>query len=356
MPSRARLTIDLAAVSDNWRSLRDRAAHGRCAGVVKADGYGLGADRVGKALKEAGCRQFFVAQTDEAVALRRALPEAEIFVLGGLLAEDLPEFQEFSLTPVLNDPGQVLLWLAAGNGRPAALHVDTGMNRLGLRMREMLDLLEDPAIRQGPWRLLLSHLACADEPDHPLNDRQRADFSLLRARLPQVPASLANSSGIFLGEGWHGDLLRPGIALYGGNPTPGRPNPMKPTVRVQVPVLQVRQADAGETVGYAAAHVTTRPTRIATVSYGYADGYIRAASGKGAGWLDGHKLPVLGRISMDLMTLDATDVPEGLLHPGTLIDLIGPDRSLDEAAADAGTIPYELLTNLGRRAERIYRV
>ncbi|MFD2262760.1 alanine racemase [Lacibacterium aquatile] len=354
MPAPARLTIDLGAVVSNWQFLKSQATHGQCAGVVKADGYGLGADKVGPALYAAGCRQFFVAHLPEGIALRTALPQAEIFVLNGLLPGEVGPYRASRLIPVLNDPGQVALWMKEAQGAAAAIHVDTGMNRLGLRVDEARTLFTEPSVQAYPWRLLMSHFACADEPGHPLNQIQRDAFFDIAKLLPDVPTSLANSSGIFLGTDYHGDLLRPGVALYGVNPVPGKPNPLKSTVTLETSILQVRRVDPGMSVGYGAAHKADRPTRVATVAYGYADGYIRSGSGKGAAYLSGHALPILGRVSMDLLTLDATDLPEALVHPGAMVELFGPSRSVDDVANDAGTIGYEILTDLGRRADRVY--
>jgi len=354
LPAPARLTVDLAAIVANWQFLKSKAAHGRCAGVVKADAYGLGADKVGPALYAAGCRQFFVAHLPEGIALRASLPDAEIFVLNGLLPGEIGPYRASRLIPVLNDVGQVRTWMEKAEGAAAAIHVDTGMNRLGLRVDEAKTIFAEPEVQAYPWRLLMSHLACADEPGHPLNESQREAFFALSKLLPDVPTSLANSSGIFLGPDYHGDLLRPGVALYGVNPVPGLPNPLQPVVKLETAILQVRRVDPGMSVGYGAAHQATRPTRVATVAYGYADGYLRSGSGKGAAYLAGHVLPLLGRVSMDLITLDATDLPETLVHPGALVELFGPSRSVDDVAGDAGTIGYEILTDLGRRADRIY--
>lgn len=354
MPAPARLTVDLAAIVANWQFLKSKAANGQCAGVVKADAYGLGADKVGPALYAAGCRQFFVAHLPEGIALRAALPQAEIFVLNGLLPDEIGPYRASRLIPVLNDIGQIRRWMEKADGAAAAIHVDTGMNRLGLRVDEAKVLFDDLAVKTYPWRLLLSHFACADEPGHPLNESQRQAFFEIATLLPDVPTSLANSSGIFLGPDHHGDLLRPGAALYGVNPLPGLPNPLSQVVKLETAILQVRRVDPGMSVGYGAAHKAERPTRIATVAYGYADGYLRSGSGKGAAFLSGHSLPLLGRVSMDLITLDATDLPDALVHPGAMVELIGPSRSVDAVASDAGTIGYEILTDLGRRADRIY--
>ncbi|GAA0600511.1 alanine racemase [Caenispirillum bisanense] len=359
------LTIDLDALAANWRQLADRLAPGgcECAGVVKADGYGLGAAPVGRTLHAAGCRTFFVAQAEEGVELRAALgPQrpATVFVLAGLLPGTADRLAARGLAPVLSTPEQVAAWrdLPAGQraamGRPA-LHLDTGMRRLGLTVAEAEALLADAAaLADLDPALVLTHLACADEPAHPLNAEQHALFGRLRARLPGVRASYANSSGIFLEGAPLFDQARPGIALYGGNPTPGRPNPMRPVVRLQAKVLQVRRIDAVESVGYGATHRMAAGSRVATVGVGYADGWPRALGNRGCGVLAGRRVPIVGRVSMDLTLFDVSRSPASEARPGAMIDLIGPDLPIDEVAASAGTISYEVLTRLGRRYGRVY--
>ncbi|MDO9710284.1 alanine racemase [Paracraurococcus lichenis] len=354
------LTVDLGAIAANWRLLRDRAAPGLVAGVVKADGYGLGAGPVGRALLEAGCRHFFVAHLAEGIALRAAIgPGPMIAVLNGFA----PGGDEgVGLLPVLNGPGDVAAWSAAaraaGRRLPALLHLDTGMARLGLAETEVAALAEDPGRLAGiDLRWVMTHLACADEPASPLNAAQAARFAALRARLPAAPASFANSSGLFLGPAFASDLARPGCALYGINPTPGQPNPMRQAVRLEAPVLQVREVPAGTPVGYGATWTAPRTSRIATVAAGYADGYLRSLSGRATGILAGHPVPLVGRVSMDLITFDVTDLPAGApaVAPGAMVQLIGPGNTPDDVAAAAGTIGYEILTSLGARYRREYR-
>jgi alanine racemase len=342
------LTIDCAAIVANWRDLAAR--HGaEVAAVLKADAYGLGAAPVGSALAAAGCRVFFVAHLAEGMALRAVLgPAPRIAVLNGFApgADD-----DAALTPVLNALGDLATW--QGESRAAFVHLDTGMARLGLDAREAARLVQDPAllgsIRVAAW---MSHLACADEPEHPLNAQQAARFAALCARLPAAPRSLANSSGIFLGAPFRGDLARPGAALHGINPQPGRPNPLRQVVRLEAPVLQIREIGAGESVGYGASWVAARPSRIATVAAGYADGYLRSLSGRGQGFVGDVPIPLIGRVSMDLLTFDATDLPA--LAPGDRITLIGPRNTPDDIALRAGTIGYEVLTSLGTRYARRY--
>jgi len=355
----ARLRIDLAAIARNYARLR-REAGGLAAGAaVKADAYGLGVARVAPALHAAGCRWFFVAQADEGVALRPLLPrDATIAVLSGAMEGDMAALRAHGLVPVLNDLGQVARWRdanRAGTALPAALHVDTGMARLGLPPAEVAVLADAPDRLDGvPLVLVMSHLACSDEPGHPMNAAQLARFRDTRARLPPAPSSLAASSGIFLGPPWHFDLLRPGAALYGVNPVPGRPSPVEPVVALAAPILQVRSIDARESVGYGAAFLAPAPARIATVSAGYADGLLRSLSNRTSVRIDRWTVPVVGRVSMDLITLDVTAVPDTVARPGVLVHLLDGARTVDDLARDAGTIGYEILTALGRRYRRHY--
>jgi alanine racemase len=353
------LEIDLDGIVANWRSLSARVGRAGCAAVVKADAYGLGAVPVAGTLAAAGCRLFFVATIDEGIALRCAVPdECEIGVFNGPPPGTAEEFVFHRLVPVLNDPGQIDEWarIAPRRGRvPAILHVDTGMARLGLTRRELDVVADDPALQNTVcWRALISHLACADEPEHPLNEQQRAQFICARDRLGEVPASLAASSGIFLGPGFHFDFVRPGAALYGVNPQPGAPNPMRQVVRLKGRIVQIREVERGQTVGYGAAHVTGQPSRLATVAVGYADGWLRSLSHRGSGRLGGRRFPILGRVSMDLIVLDVTGADPSLLRPGGFVDLLDEDYGVDAAAADAGTIGYEILTGLSRRSFRVY--
>ncbi|MDE2228853.1 MAG: alanine racemase [Alphaproteobacteria bacterium] len=351
------LEIDLRAVAANWRRLQRELAPGaRMAAVVKADAYGLGVARIGPILARAGCGLFFVATLDEGVALRKVLPKAAIAVLDGALAGSETVFARARLIPVLNDLGQVVRWSKAHPRKPAILHLDTGMARLGLSRTEVDRLAADPALlARVDLAAIMSHLACADEPRHPKNPEQLARFRAALARLPKAPASLASSSGIFLGPAYHFEIVRPGAALFGINPLPGQPNPMQPTVALKAKILQVRDVDAGETVGYGATHRMERPSRIATVAVGYADGWLRSASNRGSAAIAGRRVPVVGRISMDLLTLDVTGIEAGQAKPGAYVDLLDDSYGVDDAADAAGTIGYEMLTLLGRRYARIYR-
>ncbi len=354
------LAIDLAGIVANWRLLSRMVAPASCAAVVKADAYGLGAATVAPALADAGCRRFFIATLEEGLSLRAVLPgSVEIAVFNGPAPGSAAEFTAHRLVPVLNDPGQIAEWEqeAAKRGpSPAMLHVDTGMARLGLTPREF-ERLADGLRRPGAicWRGAISHLACADLPEHPLNARQRARFVAARCRLGGMPASLAASSGIFLGCGFHFDFVRPGAALYGVNPRPGNANPMRQIVHLKARILQIREVDAGQPVGYGAAHVMPQAGRLATVAVGYADGWLRSLSHRGSGRIGGVRVPLLGRVSMDLAVFDVSAVEPAQARPGGFIELLGKGYGVDAAAADAGTIGYEILTALGRRYHRTYR-
>ncbi|QOY95405.1 alanine racemase [Massilia sp. UMI-21] len=355
----AQLAVDLGAIRDNYRLLAAQT-QGACAAVMKADAYGLGMDQVAPALALEGCKVFFTAHLEEAIRLRQLVPEdCTIYVLHGAPPGAARDCFQYDLRPVLNDPGQVQEWrlLARTLGRelPAAIQLDTGMSRMGLAPADLaaLSAKRDWLAGVRP-ALVMSHLACADEPDHPMNAAQRRRFDELRELFPGVPASLANSSGIFLGSAFHYDLLRPGAALYGINPQPGRPNPLRQAVSLHARVVQVRTVLEGDVVGYGAHHVVSGERRIATIAVGYADGWLRSLSGHGYAFVDGVRVPVVGRVSMDSMGLDVTNIAPERLVPGAQVELMGPSHSVDEVAALAGTIGYEVLTRLGGRFHRRY--
>ena len=358
------LTIDLAAIVANWRELASRAAPARCAAVIKADAYGCGIERVAGALAGAGCSTLFVAHLAEARRTRVAAPNAAIYVLNGLLPGTTTAYAEANLRPVLCSFDELDEWHAftAAHGwrGGAALHIDTGMNRLGLPAQEAIALAERTQGHLNGVDLLMSHFACAEEPAHPLNAKQMGIFREIRGLFSGLQGSLANSSGTFLGPDAQHDLVRPGVALYGANPTPGHINPMRPVVRLEGRVVQVREVAPGETVGYSATWTAKRPTRLAVVSIGYADGFLRAASGTdtraGADAIvAGVRCPIAGRVSMDLLALDITGVPAKAVDRGSLVTLLGDEIGVDDLAAHAGTIAYEVLTGLGRRYRRVYR-
>jgi alanine racemase len=355
------LTIDLDAVAANYRTLRDLAAPAVCAAVVKADGYGLGAEPVSRRLQGEGCRHFFVAHLHEGAILRpHLMRESAIYVLHGAPPGSCADIEQNGLIPVLNSVEQIAEWQTWSRRacRPlaAVLQFDTGMSRFGLSPEEARTLAADPARLDGVMPILLmSHLACADTPEHPANAAQLACFEALVGLLPGMRTSLAASSGSFLGPEYRFGMIRPGAALYGVNPVPGQPNPMRPVIRLQGRIVQTRWIEAGASVGYGARFTAPVRSRIATVAVGYADGLLRASGGHATlSDGDGTKLPIVGRISMDSLALDVSALADAALPPGTAIDLIGPDRSLDDAAAAAGTIGYEILTALGRRYHRHY--
>ena len=362
-PGKARagawLSVDLPAITGNWRQLSARLRDGcRAAAVVKADAYGLGAAAIAPALLAAGCRRFFVATIDEGLALRPLLPGAEIMVLNGPWPGGEGDFAAHDLIPVLNSPEQAAGWAAYAAGRrlPSVLHIDTGMSRLGMSAAEVAALAADRSLveRLG-MVLVMSHLACADEPANPMNRRQLAAFQAAAGLFPGIETSLAASSGLFLGPEWHGHWVRPGAALYGLRPSAGGANPMAQVVRLQGRILQVRDVDAGDTVGYGATHRFAQPGKLAIVAAGYADGLFRSLGNRGTGLLGGWRVPLVGRVSMDLIAFDVTATPPGEAQAGGVIDIIGPGNTADDLAAAAGTIGYEVLTSLGRRYHREYR-
>ncbi len=357
-PHGALLTIDVAALVANWRLLASRARPAECAAVVKADGYGLGIEAIVPALARAGCRTFFVAHLEEGVRARKAAPAAAVYVLNGMPAGAERHYRQHDLRPVLGTPEEIERWRKSGGGA-SALHVDTGMNRLGLSRDEARALAQRNDWEAVGIDLLMSHLVSAEEPDNPLNELQAESFTevarLLGERIRR--RSLANSSGHFLASLPPLEMTRAGYALYGGNPTPGQPNPMRPVITLAAPILQIRDIGAGETVGYNAVWTAQRPSRIATLSIGYADGWLRSLSAPDGressfGILDGVRCPIVGRVSMDLLTIDVTDVPTSALRPGQRMTLIGDGISIDDVAAAAGTNGYEILTSLGGRYQR----
>ena len=358
------LTVDLAAIEANWRALSHRVMPAECAAVIKADGYGCGIEQVAARLARAGCKTFFVADLAEAAKVRGAAPEPAVYVLNGLLPGTAAAYADIHVRPVIGSMVELAEWdvfcsTHAWRGG-AALHVDTGMNRLGISVNEAAALASRLRSENHGITLLMSHLACAEEPDHPLNERQIAAFRDVRVLYRGIPSSLANSSGIFLGAAAHCDMVRPGVALYGVNPTPEQKNPMQPVIELQARIVQVRTVPRGETVGYDAAWTAKRATRVAVVAVGYADGYLRAASASdkapgAAAIVAGERCPLAGRVSMDLLAIDITDLPDNAARRGDLATLIGGEMTVDAVAAAAGTIGYEVLTGLGRRYHRIYR-
>jgi alanine racemase len=358
------LTIDLSAIGANWRALARRLVTAECGAVVKANAYGLGLQPVTATLVQAGCKTFFVADLAEARTVRSRAPDATIYVLDGFTPDWGDGLVEINARPVINSTTELAEWDAFVGAQAwrggAALHVDTGMNRLGITPDEAVALAPRAQTENHGIALLLSHLACAETPDNPLNAKQIELFRELHTLYPGVPASLANSSGIFLGDSAYFDLARPGAALYGVNPTPGQTNPMQGVVELTGRILQIRKVATGQTVGYGATWTAKRPSRIAVVALGYADGVMRAGSGGddrpgGAAGVAGQRCPIVGRISMDLACIDITDLPDGAVHRNDFAALIGGGITVDDIAASAGTIGYEILTRLGTRSHLVYR-
>jgi alanine racemase len=349
-PSRARLRIDLDALARNFRLLRERAGPSECGAVVKADAYGLGVAPVVRRLLREGCRTMFVATLAEARELREIAPAAVIYVFEGATDGAAEALAVLGARPVLNTLEQAERWRGRG---AAALHLDTGMNRLGLGADDVARLAAQRGLLANV-ELVMTHLACADVPEHPLNAEQLERFERLRGQLPSVPTSIGNSAGALIGAAYRGDIVRPGIALYGGNPFTARDNPMEGVVTLTAPILQLREIGEPAPVGYGATYVAAPPARIAVVGLGYADGYPRNLGNRGTAAVHGRRVPIVGRVSMDLMTVDVGALPRDAVRVGDLVELIGPTVTLDEVAETAGTIAYEILTRLGRRPTRDY--
>jgi len=358
------LTVDLDAIVANWRKLEKTAVPAECAGVVKADAYGCGTGPVARALAGAGCKTFFVASLDEAVAARAAVPQAALYVLDGFFQNCGDAYARIDARPVIGDLNELAEWdvfcRRSGWTGGAAIHIDTGMNRLGLTLAEAQGII--PRINAGDHgiTLVMSHLACAELLNHPLNARQLASFRDIASLFAGVPASLSNSSGVFLGAQFQFDMVRPGAALYGINPTPEADNPMQPVVDLKARIVQIRNVEKGETVGYGGTWTARRPTKLAIVSAGYADGYFRAGSSndgtRGAEVVvAGKRCPVAGRVSMDLIAVDVTDLDKSAARRGHMVTLIGEGITVDELAHHFGTIGYEVLTSLGPRYARVYK-
>ena len=357
-----RLTVNLGALAANWCKMRDLSGSARCAAAVKADAYGTGAAQVAPRLAREGCRDFFIAEASEGARLRPLLPDARIYVLNGVFEGSFAQTLAHDLIPVINSPEQAAFWRENAGGRAYALHIDTGMNRLGLTPEQAVAHAGNGG---PPPCLVMSHFACADDPKHPLNAHQIKIFAGLKPSFPGIEASLANSAGIHLGPAAHHQLTRPGIALYGGEPVNGVANRMRCVVTAETRVLVVRQAKAGETVSYGATHLLTRDSRIAICGAGYADGYPRAGSGAGvplrstvpngaSAAINGIRIPVIGKITMDLTMFDVTDLPGEAIKAGDWVELLGPTVTLEEASEAAGTVSYEMLTSLGHRYSRHY--
>lgn len=364
LSARSVLTINLDAVRANWAKLNQASGRAECAGMIKADAYGLGLEPIMRTLASEGCRTYFVATIDEGRRARLVQPGAVIYVLDGLLPGAEPNYTGFDLRPTLSSLAEVRDWAAYSRARgrrlPAALHIDTGLNRMGLTEAEIEAAIAEPQLFESfELTLVLSHLACADTPSNPMNEMQRQRFDVLRAKLPPAPASLGNTAATFTGAQFHYDLVRPGIGLYGGRAREDQPNPMRPVVTCAARILQVRELAPGASIGYGATYRVRRPSRIATLGLGYADGFLRGlsvADGEAGtmGYIGPHPVPIVGRVSMDFITVDVTDVPEPLARRGAWVEVMGERITVDDLTDKAGTIGYELLTRLGQRVHRVY--
>jgi alanine racemase len=362
-----RLTIDLSALADNYRLMQTHSGVAKVSAVVKADAYGLGVNLAVPTLVAAGCDTFFVAQADEGITVRKLTPKARIFVIYGAPLGSEEALLKHRLIPLLCSPEQIERWgkliRAKGTPLPFGIHVDTGMNRTGLTMDEArLIGMHCDVLRASGLCHVMTHPACADDPDHPMNLKQRASFQQVRDIFSGVEAAYANSAAILTTGASGGDITRPGIAIYGGEAVNGVANPVKPVVTAETRIIQIRHAKAGESISYGATETLTRGTKIAVCATGYADGFHRASGNgvalrktgvaKASGFLAGHRIPVLGRVTMDFTMFDVTDVPAAVLNANEWIELLGKNIMLDDAARSAGTIGYELLTSLGQRYHR----
>lgn len=364
-----RLIIDLGALADNWRRMDKLSGKARAAAVLKANAYGIGIEPAAETLYAAGARDFFVANAEEGVELREVVPDGRIYILAGMWPGNEQLFFDNGLVPIINSEEQLAFFMSALSERgdhPCVLHVDTGMNRLGLSAHEAIALANDPA-RPASFSpvLVMSHLACGDDPSHPLNRRQLESFQAVTEAFEGIESSLANSAGVHLGPDFHFDMTRPGIAVYGGEAVNGMANPMKPVVTAEARIIQIRGVKSGDTASYGASAQFSRDSRVAIVAIGYADGYHRSVSGGGValrqatpsgafGFLHGTKVPHLGRVTMDLSLFDVTDIPENRVRAGDYIEIFGDNIAIDDVARAGGTIGYELLTSLGRRYDRAY--
>ena len=358
------LSIDLKAISKNYKLLKSLITTScECSAVVKSDAYGLGLAGIAKELAEAGCNSFFVAQIEEGVKLREILsPEffgARIYLLNGLPSCTKGELETHRLIPVLNSLEEIATWSdyakCKNQKQPAIINIDTGMSRLGLSPKEITILSRDhDCLNNLDIHYSMTHLACGDERGNPQNFEQKHRFDMFRNKLPLLKGCMANSAGIFLGSDYHYSMVRPGAAIYGIKPTQGEPNPMQPVVKLQGRILQIRVIKKNTPVGYGTSYRAKKTTKIATVAVGYGDGFLRNLGNRGSGFIGNIRVPIVGRVSMDLTTFDVTNVPESIVKPGKMVDLICPLHTLDDLAEEAGTIGYEILTNLGSRYFRQY--
>ena len=356
------LEINIDSIIHNYQLINNKVGNTECAAVLKADAYGMGASVVAKALDKVGCSTFFVATIDEGIELRACFSknENQIAVLSGLLEGSEDIFYSNKLTPVLNDTEQIKKWAIYNKQKkisaPGILHIDTGMNRLGLTINELYDIIKNPTeLKELHVECIMSHLACGDQPRDIMNEKQLSVFLNAKKEFPNVKASLANSAGVFLGQSYHLDMVRPGIALYGSGSGSILSKPLKQVIKLYSRILQIRTLSTGASVGYGASYRVSEATRVATVGLGYADGYLRSLSNCSWVFFNGLRLPVIGRISMDYITIDITQIASEKIKTGDFIEIIGDKFTLDDLATVANTVPHELLTRLGTRHHRIYR-
>ena len=355
------LSINLAALKENYKLL-DRMSAAACetACCVKASAYGLGAKRAVPALYDAGARSFFIATIEEGVELRNLLPAARLFILNGFSHKDGKKYIEHHLIPVLNDLSEIKAYQALAQQTeeklPAIIHFDTGMSRLGLDREDTRALIAEKSFMSGLHILyVMTHFASAEEQDNPLNQKQKQTFDEIAAHFPDAQKCLSNSGGIFLGQGYHNDLTRAGIALYGGAPMDAKPNPMNPVVTLEAPILQNRSVKKGDGIGYNSTYTFDKDGHVAVLGFGYADGFLRSLSNSGNLYWNGKPLPIRGRVSMDLTICDITHLPENERpQKGNMLEIIGENQPIDQIAKSAGTISYEILTALGNRYIRNY--
>jgi alanine racemase len=353
------LTIHLQKIAANYRKLVELVAPAECAVVIKADAYGLGAEKIAPALWQAGAKTFFVATLMEGIALRKVLKDASIAVLNGLFCGCEKDYIRYRLLPILNHLEEVELWSKASKKAsrklPAFLHIDTGLNRLGMEKREVEKLSQATHLLESiDFQMHLSHFACADSHNHPMIERQAKEFLQLKSLLPAAKASLCNSAGIFCGKEFHHELVRPGAALYGLNSRSSEENPLEQVLSWHGRILQVRELDAGESVGYGAGYIAEKKTKLAIISAGYADGLIRPRENRTFVEIAGQKAAVVGRVSMDLLTIDVTDVPEAHVYRGAIVKLLNENLTIDSMAKSCNAISHELLVSLGKRCLRQY--
>lgn len=349
MTNFATLTVDLAALIANYNLLKLRHSKNSIAAVVKANAYGLGVAGVSRALWDENCRNFFVATFEEGIELRGILPNAMIGVFQGVFAGEENEYISNNLTPVLNDLSQIEPFAKILNANPkiqAIIHVDTGMTRLGLCESD----LKNFTLRTPNSKLIISHLACADTPSHQKNTVQLTRFHNAIKYFPDAKYSLANSAGVFLSQDFHFDIARTGCALYGISPK----NPMQHVATLLAPIIQIRTLDRDETVGYGATAQAKKGSRIAITALGYADGYFRMLGNKGHAYIAGHKAPLIGRVSMDMVAIDISNIPETQITKATSVEFINSSQTVDDIATQCNTIGYEIFTRIGRRVKRVY--